>query len=187
MAVKALPSQEVLCQILRYETDTGKLFWKERGLEWFNAEKQTREHNAAIWNGKNAGKEAFITALPLGHRYAGIFGVKYLAHRVAWKMAYGTDPIGIDHIDGDPTNNRLSNLREAPQSVNGKNARVRKNNTSGVMGVCWAQRLSKWVAQINVDYRKIHLGVFEEFDDAVAARKAAEIAHDFHPNHGRAA
>jgi hypothetical protein len=186
MASKALPSQEVLCQILRYETDTGKLFWKERGLERFTEGKQRREHNAAIWNGRFAGKEAFITALPTGHRYAGIFGVKYLAHRIIWKMIHNEDAVGIDHIDGDPTNNRLSNLREAPQSVNGKNMKIRRNNTSGVMGVN-PHRNGRWVASITLDYRKTHLGVFDSFDDAVAARKAAEITHDFHPNHGRAA
>lgn len=187
MAAKALPSQEVLCQILRYETETGKLFWKERAPEWFADSKQTRQHNAAIWNGKNAGREAFVTALPLGHRYAGIFGQKYLAHRVVWKMAYGTEPIGIDHIDGDPSNNRLSNLREAQQSVNGKNLKLKKNNTSGVMGVSWDARLKKWIARICVDYRTRHLGVFDDFDEAIRARKAAERQHGFHENHGRAA
>lgn len=187
MAAKALPSQEVLCQILRYETDSGKLFWKERGPEWFNENKQTREHNAAIWNGKNAGREAFVTSLPHGHRYAGIFGSKYLAHRVAWKMVYGAEPVGLDHIDGDPSNNRLSNLREAEQSVNGKNLKLKKNNTSGVMGVRWEERLGKWVARIFVDYKSHHLGVFDNFDQAIKARKEAERRHGFHENHGRAA
>ena len=166
MAVKALPSQEVLCQILRYETDTGKLFWKERGLEWFNAEKQTREHNAAIWNGKNAGKEAFITALPLGHRYAGIFGQKYLAHRVAWKMAYGTDPIGIDHIDGDPTNNQILNLRLASFAENARNRTHKSNNSSGVRGVTWHTPSRKWWARVTLNDKTHSLGLYKTIDEA---------------------
>lgn len=186
MANRPLPSQEALCQLLRYETESGKLFWKERSIDWFNDEKQSREHNAAIWNGKNAGKEAFTTALPHGHRYASLHKQKFLAHRVIWKMVYGNEPVGIDHIDGDPSNNRLDNLREAMPVVNGKNIKLKRNNTSGVMGVRWEQSRSKWIARINVNYQSIHLGVFDTFDAAVAARKVAEREYGFHPNHGRA-
>uniref|UniRef100_A0AB39C382 HNH endonuclease n=1 Tax=Salmonella phage vB_SE126_1P TaxID=3236703 RepID=A0AB39C382_9VIRU len=41
-----------------------------------------------------------------------------------------------------------------------------------------------WVAKIKVDRRKIHLGQFDNFDEAVAARKDAEAAYGFHENHG---
>lgn len=185
MANKPLPSQEVLCQLLRYDTETGRLYWRHRPLSFFKDGDQSKEHNAAIWNGKNAGKEAFITKLPTGHRYAGIFGRKYLAHRVIWKMVHGYDPVGVDHIDGDPSNNKLCNLREADQTTNGRNTRRRKNNTSGAMGVRYEDRIQKWVARIHVQYRSRHLGVFDTFEAAVAARKAAEQEHGFHANHGR--
>jgi hypothetical protein len=185
MAAKALPSQEVLRQLLDYNPETGALTWKVRDLHWFSDGSQTRQHNAAIWNGKNAGRAALVTALPTGHLYGGIGGTKYLAHRVIWKMVYGVDPIGIDHIDGNPANNRIKNLRQASQLVNGKNAKTSKRNTSGVMGVEWRSDRNKWVARITVDYRSRHLGCFDTFDAALAARKQAERELGFHENHGR--
>jgi phosphoglycolate phosphatase-like HAD superfamily hydrolase len=187
MAAKALPSQEVLRQLLDYNADTGALTWRQRDLCWFSDGSQTRQHNAAIWNGKNAGREAFITALPNGHLYGGIKGQKYLAHRVIWKMVYGFDPEGVDHIDGNPSNNRINNLREASQIVNGRNAKTRKNNTSGAMGVRWEASRNKWIARIHDNYRSRHIGCFDTFEEALAARKQAERELGFHENHGRAA
>jgi hypothetical protein len=186
MAFKALPPQHVLLQLLRYEPATGNLFWRVRGLESFKDGKQSREHNAAIWNGRNADKIA-CSKMAIGYLETSIFNRRVLAHRVVWKMVHGEEPRMIDHIDGDRSNNRLSNLRSVTQFENGKNARIRKNNTSGVMGVRWEERLGKWHCRINVNYRTIHLGVFDQFDEAVAARKAAEIEYGFHRNHGRAA
>lgn len=185
MAIKLLPPQSTLLQLLRYEPETGKLYWRPRPVLMFNSEKQSAEHNAAIWNGKNAGQEAFKTRLPHGHRYASINRVKMLAHRVIWKMVHGVEANVIDHIDGDPSNNRIGNLRSVTQMQNGQNERMRKNNTSGVMGVCWDSRRKRWHTRINLNYRHIHVGYFDTFDEAVAARKAAEVQYGFHPNHGR--
>lgn len=91
----------------------------------------------------------------------------------------------IDHIDGDKLNNRVENLRNVSQVENGQNHVRRKNNTSGVMGVRWDDRRSMWHTRINVKYQTIFLGYFQNFDDAVVARRTAEIEHGFHQNHGR--
>lgn len=82
----------------------------------------------------------------------------------------------IDHIHGKETrnDNRKSNLRVATTSDNIKNIGVRKNNTSGVTGVQWKPRDNVWEAWIAVMYKKIYLGRFVDFEDAVKARKAAE-------------
>jgi len=162
------------------------LRWRKREVSWFKDGSQSKEHNAAIWNGKKANNVAFKTELPTGHMYASIDRKKYLAHRVIWKMAYGFDPGVIDHIDGNPRNNKLGNLRSVTQFENGKNARIRKNNTSGMMGVRWDVRLCKWTAVVSVNYKTIHLGLYNCFGQAVKARKAAERTYAFHPNHGRA-
>lgn len=185
MATKPLPPQADLLKLLRYESETGRLFWRERSVSLFHDGAQTAAHNAAIWNGRNAGKEAFVTVLPHGHRYAGFHGRKLLAHRVIWKMVFGEEPNIIDHINGDPGDNRLENLRNVSQVENGGNSKLRKNNTSGVMGVAWESRRNKWLARIHINYRNRHVGYFDTFDEAVAARKAAEAKFGFHPNHGR--
>ncbi|WP_449043730.1 HNH endonuclease [Paracoccus versutus] len=185
MAAKALPPQDVLCQLLDYDPETGALTWKARGLDWFSDGAQTAKHNAAIWNGRNAGRPAFVTSLPSGHRYASIQKVKLLAHRVIWKMMTGHDPDVIDHINGDPADNRWSNLRSVRQKINARNCKLSKNNSSGVNGVYWSVQHQKWCARVHVDRRTKFIGLFESLEEAGAARREAEQQHGFHENHGR--
>lgn len=185
MAAKPLPSQNILLQLLRYEPKTGKLYWRKRPVSWFEDGKQTATWNANIWNGKNAGNEAFVNRLTHGHRYASIGKRKFLAHRVIWKMVHDEDANDIDHINGDPSDNRLENLRNVPHIDNGRNMKRRKNNTSGHNGISWSKQHKKWCASIHIEYRKKHVGLFDNIEDAVAARKAAEAKHGFHENHGR--
>jgi hypothetical protein len=88
---------------------------------------------------------------------------------------YGEWPkLNIDHINRNPSDNRLVNLRDVTQKQNRQNASKRSDNTSGYPGVYWFKRDSKWVANIKHDYKLIHLGLFESLEEAVAARKAAE-------------
>ncbi len=185
MAAKALPAQDVLNQLLSYDRMTGKLFWKERPVSMFSDGKQTAEHNARIWNGKLAGKEAF-TATSRGYKVGRIGDDGFFAHRVIWKMVYGTEPEQIDHIDGDRGNNRLENFRECCDAVNALNKAVPNNNTSGHLGV-YRARKGKWRAAIQVGGRQKNLGHFASIEDAIAARKEAERAYGYHENHGRLA
>ena len=81
----------------------------------------------------------------------------------------------IDHINTDRKyDNRKSNLRIAKRIENCRNRKLNKNNTSGVTGVYWATREQKWRASIRVNYKRIELGDYDDFDDAVKARKDAE-------------
>jgi HNH endonuclease len=113
-----------------------------------------------------------------------INGKIYLAHRLIWLLVHKAWPENqIDHIDGSGLNNRIENLRDVTNAENQKNAKKRKDNTSGHVGVC--RRFGKWVAHIQVSGRKIHLGLFTNRDEAVAARKAAEVKYNFHENHGQ--
>lgn len=181
MASKALPSQEVLRQLLRYEPDTGKLFWRSRGPEWFTDDKQAREHNAAIWNSRFAGAVAISTAGSDGYLRGPVLGKIYAAHRVIWKMVHGSDPDFIDHIDGNRQNNRISNLRSITQTENNRNMCLRSTNRSGVMGVRWHRQAKKW--QVNIAGK--YLGLFDDFETAVKIRSAAEAERGYHPNNGR--
>lgn len=112
-----------------------------------------------------------------------------LAHRLAWDMTYPDDPVGpneqIDHINHIRTDNRIVNLRKASNTENSRNASIGVNNTSGALGVWFEKRRNKWAAEIKVDRKKIHIGQFAKFADAVAARKAAEVKYGFHENHGK--
>ncbi len=114
----------------------------------------------------------------LGRVRIQIDGENHYAHRLIFFMVKGRWPEGeIDHIDGNPANNRWSNLREATRTENNRNRSTQSNNTSGVTGVVWLARRGKWRASIVVNRRKIHLGYFTEFEEAVAARCAAEVKY----------
>lgn len=86
-----------------------------------------------------------------------------------------SDSIQVDHINHNKFDNRKNNLRKCNNSKNQMNKGISKNNTSGVTGVCWNKQKNKWRARINVNKKDINLGFFDNFDDAVAARKQAEI------------
>lgn len=182
MADAALPSQDVLNQFLRYDPETGKLYWRWRSDEMFS-DGDARTHK--VWNSRYAGKEAFITANVKGYLYGSIHKRKMKAHRVIWKMVTGEEPDQIDHINGDTADNRWTNLRDVVGAENQKNMKRPKNNTSGMIGVSWDSARGKWAAEIWNAGVKHHLGRFDDFDEAVAARLAAQERFGFHPNHGR--
>lgn len=80
-----------------------------------------------------------------------------------------------DHIDGNKLNNRRSNLRIVDSSKNAMNKEIRKDNTSGFTGVTFCKNINKWLAQIGFQRRNITLGYYENIEDAIEARKKAEI------------
>ena len=118
-----------------------------------------------------------------------IDGRMYYVHRLVWEEANGPIPEGmtIDHINGDRFDNTLSNLRMVTQQENTKNSAKNKTNTSGVSGVSWCKRRSKWRAYVRVSYNQITLGTYVDWFDAVCARMSANNSHGFHANHGRQA
>lgn len=177
MAKRPLPTPEELRQLLRYEPETGKLYWLER---------KDGSPGSAMFNTRFAGNEA-LTA-PVGEKAlcGSVNGGRYLAHRVIWALVHGEWPTGqIDHINGNPFDNRLSNLREVESFENQRNMKRPSHNTSGVCGVSWNAQHRKWQARINARRKTVMLGVFSDFNEAVAARKQAEKEYGYHPNHGR--
>lgn len=182
MATKTLPPQAALNQFLRYEPETGKLYWRHRSDDMFESgDERTRN----TWNARYAGQEAFITPNAKGYLYGCIHKQKMKAHRVIWKMVTGEEPDQIDHINGSNDDNRWCNLRDVTAQENQKNLKKPKNNTSGVIGVTWDAARELWAAEIWSGNKKQHLGRFASFEKAVAVRKTAERKLGFHPNHGR--
>lgn len=174
-----LPSQQVLKSLLRYEESTGRLFWLPRPDSMFS-----KPEYARAWNGKFAHKEAFTATDTHGYRRGAILGIQTSAHRVIWKMFNYEDPVFIDHINGDPGDNRISNLRSVSHRENCRNMKLRSNNSSGTCGVSFAQREGKWRAYIKGRNHVRSLGYFDTLKEAVEARRNHQNSLGYHENHG---
>jgi hypothetical protein len=87
-------------------------------------------------------------------------GVHVLAHRVAWVIYHGKQPIELDHINGIRNDNRIANLRECNKSEQAVNKELYKSNTSGIKGVHWVSKSNNWQARIQKSNKRINLGRF---------------------------
>ena len=87
------------------------------------------------------------------------------------------DDMVVDHINHDKLDNRKDNLRICTQQENSMNKSKHINNTSGVVGVHWNKERNKWRATIMVNYRQIHIGYYDNIEDAIEARIDAEIEY----------
>ena len=145
-------------QLFSYNPDTGDLTWRvSRGA-------RARAGNAVGWkNGE-------------GYLRTSVNRKRYLTHRLAWLIHYGSWPRDfIDHINGDRSDNRLVNLREASRAENGRNRGANRNNTSGYKGVSWHKANRRWVAQVYSEAGNRHLGCFNTPEEAHAAYCAAAV------------
>lgn len=124
-----------------------------------------------------------------GHIHIGmsVNGVRhyFFEHRAIWAMVYGYWPKEVDHINGDPQDSRLENLREVTHRENCLNGRTRARNSSGANGVNWDASRNKWLVRIQTENGAVNCGRFASFETAVAVRKAAEVQYGYHSNHGR--
>ncbi len=120
-----------------------------------------------------------------GYIDIGIDGKLYRAHRLAWLYMNGVMPKSIDHIDGDRSNNCISNLREVSKGENSKNLGTNRRNSSGEMNIMWYNPLNKWHVQIQHKGKRIHIGYFDSMVEAKAARDLARLKYGFHSNHGK--
>lgn len=175
-----LPSQENLRELLDYCPETGIFKWRPRGVETFNSQRYCNS-----WNTKYAGKVAGSVDIN-GYIIISIAPNNYLAHRIAWKYMYGTEPSDLlDHEDNTRDNNRLSNLREASYVTNRINCQKYKNNTTGVKGVTLRKSTGKYSATVQKAKKRIYLGDYDTLAEAQQVRKqAAEKIHGTFHNHG---
>lgn len=167
---------DYLRTLLSYDSDTGIFKWLPRVVK--------NKYDKAF-NTRRFGKDAGCVADRDTTQYIVIrVGDElYLAHHLAWAFKNNEWPNEIDHEDGDGLNNKISNLRSVDRQQNMSNRSIPSNNKSGVIGVRLEQ--GKWRAQIAVKGKKIHIGMFDSFEDAAAARKKEEARLGFHENHGR--
>jgi hypothetical protein len=146
---------ERLRAVLDYDPETGVFTWKQR------------RKNCRV--GAIAG-----SATVRGYIEIKIDGKHHLAHRLAWLHVHGTWPTNvIDHIDGNGSNNAISNLRDVTQSQNAENRkRAHANNKCGLLGV--GRSRSKWRARILLYGEELHLGTFDTPEEAHAVYLAAK-------------
>lgn len=169
---------ELLRQLLRYEPDTGLLYWLPRPLCMF---KNQRLCNS--WNQRFAHKLAMQQKNQNGYKKGAILGKALLAHRVAWALHYGAWPNNeIDHTNHIVDDNKISNLRDITHAENMRNTSLRKDNKSGICGV--REGKDKWAAAIVVDKKLKKLGLHNSKIEAIKAREAANNKYKFHQNHG---
>lgn len=151
MAERALPTPAELRQLLRYEPETGKLFWR-----------------VTLSNRAPAGREAF-TCISHGYRTGRIRGLMLRAHRVIWAMVHDRwPPEMIDHINCDRSDNRIENLREATAAENVLNRPVRHDSASGLKCVHFQKRENAWTSYLRINGRRKHLGYFATAEEAYA-------------------
>jgi HNH endonuclease/AP2 domain len=158
-----MPGRERVMEVLDYDPDTGIFRWKVR-------------LSNSIHVGDIAGSpdgEGYLM-IRLDNRY-------YKAHRLAWLYVHGAWPDDqIDHINTDPADNRIANLRQATQLLNKQNSRrSHRDSASRYLGVSWDRARSKWLAQICVNGQRKNLGRFDTEEAAYAAYLAAKAA--IHP------
>jgi hypothetical protein len=152
--------EERLRQMIGYEPDTGRLYWKVKP-------------NRNILAGRTIGRPN-----SWAHICFGFMGRTWMSHRVAWFLYFGYWPEHqIDHINGDPADNRIENLRDVPQTMNMQNKRrAHKNNESGLLGVSKSERgrTKPWKATIKVDGKSRTLGRFATAEEAHQAYMQAK-------------
>lgn len=175
----------LLRSLIDLDADTGLMKWKPRPENLFNG---CAKRSASVWNARYAARPVQFSIHQDGYAKMRIFNQGFQVHRVVYALHNGAWPAGhIDHINGIRTDNRPENLRSVTRAENNRNQKRHSTNTSGQMGVMWHRAARKWLARIYNKNQEIHLGLFVEFEDAVAARKAAEREYGYAEGHGRCA
>lgn len=154
---------EVARFLLEYDADAGVLRWR-----------------VPVGGRTRAGSIAGCrTSHSKGYPVVSLFGRTYVAHRLAWFIYYGKWPMRqLDHVDNDPANFKIANLREVDDSQNRMNTSRYRNNTSGYKGVYFNKRDRKWAASICARGKSTFLGYFDTPEAASEAyRAAAPLIH----------
>lgn len=142
-------SHDRLCHLLSYDSETGVFRWRV-------SNSRRRAAGSVAGHVTTDGRVQLRIDKKL-----------YKAHRVAWFYVHGRWPEHLlDHINGNPTDNRLCNLREVNNRQNAMNMRLKPNTKSGLKGAFYVNHLDKWGATIRVDGKPLILGYFKTPEEA---------------------
>jgi hypothetical protein len=159
-------TQDRLKELLNYDPDNGIFTWKIKT------------------NKVNIGDIAGNVSVALkGYVKIGIDKKQYWAHRLAFLYITGSLPKEhVDHIDGNPNNNKWDNLRSCSRNENYQNRSRKKNSTSKYLGVSWGKKSNKWQSRIQVNGKVNYLGCFDTEESAYAAYcDEKKVLHTFNP------
>jgi hypothetical protein len=169
-----LPSQWQLLEQFHLNPQTGDLYFTDLApLTKHSIGRGARNYNFA----------PITTISSKGCKVLNIKSFPYLQHRIIFKMMTGSEPHQVDHINGDPTDNRPCNLREATQSQNQHNRKMNKNNRSGYKNVHWHNASKKWRIEIRSN-KKIVVSVLTD-DLELAELVAIEGRDKYHGQYAR--
>lgn len=155
-----MPTKEQLHELFQYID--GQFIWKK--------DNRARKVNGLVAGFNNN----------LNYRIVCINNKAYKLHRLIWIYHYGSlsDDVHIDHINGNPSDNRIENLRICNSKQNQYNSKIRKDNKSGIKGVSWNKNLQKWHAQLVVNGKKKHFGFHDDLEFAELV--ISEARNKFH-------
>jgi len=160
--------KELLLSEMRYNPDTGELWWVKGGPR--------RNTERPVGTVHSSGYLIFSTGVN-----SNIYSLR--AHRVAWLLYYGDWPKGfLDHVNKDGLDNRITNLRAASYPENNRNKSLPSNNKSGYRGVSWSSYHKKWVARIGTGEKHKFLGYFN--CPTVAAMQYDKASIKYHGDFG---
>jgi hypothetical protein len=149
-------------------------------LEYKNGELYWTSNASVKMRGKLAG-----SLNNRGYRKIEINGKKYGAHQIVFALHNGYIPEVLDHINNNPSDNRIENLRAATKSENGYNRKQILSNTSGAKNVSYRQDTNKWRVDIRIDGKPFCFGSYDDFDLAdLVATEARNKYHGQFKNHG---
>lgn len=177
-------TKAIVRELITYDPISGKAFWNKRDVKWFDGKAHGGSiAEAARWNTYHAGKE-ICSKTSEGYIRTPLLSGYYLLHRLIWLYMTGEWPNKIDHINGIRDDNRWENLRNVTVQENCRNQRRRANNTSGCTGVYKHKQTGHFIVMINTpEKRRVSLGAFSAFEEAVSVRKAAEIEYGYSERH----
>jgi hypothetical protein len=164
-------------EAFEYDQPTGFLRWRMRTGATpvdarFNTKTAGQIAGSLSYNGPERNNKP--RGVSVGYR-----GRDYYAHRIVWELHHGPIPSGmvIDHINGNPFDNRLCNLRLATMEQNYHNQARGMKNKSGIKGVHYDKVRGKWKAEIRFFNKAITIGRFDSKGLAAVARAKAAIRY----------
>lgn len=160
-------TQEDAKELFNYDVESGNLIWKKKP-------------------GKTSGRVILGGIVGHYHKATGylvtkIRGQYYKLHRLVWLWMFGYLPENqLDHINRVRNDNRIENLREVSQQCNSRNSCVSIKNTSSIKGVSFDTVRQKYSVRIKYKNKYAYLGRYDNFEEAVCARLAAEQCLNWH-------
>jgi hypothetical protein len=170
--------------LYRYDAATGDLYRKPRSASEFSSDWHYMEHlkncqhpvGAKVFR-KGVFPVAIMVNPPRGS--AGKLFKDTLVHRIIWKIERGEIPEGmvVDHINGNPFDNRLENLRLVTHTENCRNARSHTTNKTGLKGVAWDKKNERWQTEIRTPVGRVFLGRHKTKGEAALVYAKASLRY----------